>query len=73
MGWRLVALLIAPAVVLLTYGVDAQSWMRWTIAGIAGLIIVFAVTLASRRSHAGGIENEGDDAARAEGHSKVDA
>jgi K(+)-stimulated pyrophosphate-energized sodium pump len=65
---NLVALLIAPAVVLLTYDADATGWLRWVIAGIAGITAIVAVTLASRRSHAGGIEFEADAAAAAEGH-----
>ncbi|MFV0286157.1 MAG: sodium-translocating pyrophosphatase [Demequina sp.] len=56
---NLVALLIAPAVVMLTYG-DTASWLRWVIAGIAALIAVAAVAQASRRAHAAGIEEEAD-------------
>jgi K(+)-stimulated pyrophosphate-energized sodium pump len=65
---NLVALLIAPAVVALSYGDGANPWLRWGIAIIAGGIAVFAVASASRRSHAGGIEKEADEAAIAEGH-----
>jgi len=57
---NLVALLIAPAVVMLAYGDDANSVLRYTIAGIAAVIAVGAVVAASRRTHAGGLENEGD-------------
>ncbi|GMA35258.1 sodium-translocating pyrophosphatase [Demequina litorisediminis] len=56
---NLVALLIAPAVVMLTYG-DTAGWLRWVIAGIAALIAVAAVARASRRAHAAGIEEEAD-------------
>jgi K(+)-stimulated pyrophosphate-energized sodium pump len=65
---NLVALLIAPAVVLLTYDADASGWLRWVIAGIAGITAIVAVAMASRRSHAGGLEFEADAAAAAEGH-----
>ena len=65
---NLVALLIAPAVVALSYGDGANPWARWGIAIAAGAIAVFAVVRASRRSHAGGVEMEADEAAAAEGH-----
>jgi K(+)-stimulated pyrophosphate-energized sodium pump len=42
--------------------------LRWVIAGIAGVTAIVAVAMASRRSHAGGIEFEADAAAAAEGH-----
>jgi len=61
---NLVAVLIAPAVVLLTYG-DSFTWLRWVIAAAAGAVAVSAVALASRRAHAGGVENEADEAAKA--------
>jgi len=54
--------------VALSYGDDANPWLRWGIAIVAGGIAVFAVASASRRSHAGGIELEADEAAIAEGH-----
>ncbi len=60
---NLVALLIAPAVVMLTYGEDSATWLRWVIALVAGAIAVFAVAMASRRAHAGGVENEADEVA----------
>ncbi|WP_082101693.1 sodium-translocating pyrophosphatase [Demequina rhizosphaerae] len=65
---NLVALLIAPAVVLLTYGDSANPWMRGLIAGVAAIVAVTAVGLASRRAHAGGIASEADAAAAEEGH-----
>jgi K(+)-stimulated pyrophosphate-energized sodium pump len=64
---NLVALLIAPAVVMLSYDADAVGWLRWLVAGIAAAAAIFAVAMASRRSHAGGIENEAD-IAEAEEH-----
>ncbi len=60
---NLVALLIAPAVVLLTYGDTGFGWLRWVIAGIAAALAVTAVVFASRRTHAGGVESEADTAA----------
>ena len=65
---NLVALLIAPAVVALSYGDGANPWARWGIAITAGAIAVFAVVRASRRSHAGGVEFAAEEAAIAEGH-----
>ncbi|GIG53827.1 sodium-translocating pyrophosphatase [Demequina activiva] len=59
---NLVALLIAPAVVMLSYGDDANPAVRWTIAGIAALIAILAVAGASRRSHAPGVEDAADEA-----------
>jgi K(+)-stimulated pyrophosphate-energized sodium pump len=56
---NLVALLIAPAVVMLAYGDDSNQVLRYTIAGIAAVVAVAAVVAASRRSHAGGMELEG--------------
>ena len=60
---NLVALLIAPAVVMLSYDPDAMGWLRWVIAGLAAAAAVFAVVSASRRSHAGGVASEADVAA----------
>ncbi|WP_062077616.1 sodium-translocating pyrophosphatase [Demequina globuliformis] len=60
---NLVALLIAPAVVMLTYGDDANPVLRWTIAIIAGAIAVVTVGISSRRAHAAGIEDEADEVA----------
>ena len=65
---NLVALLIAPAVVALSYGDGANPVLRWAIALAAAAIAAFAVIRASRRSHAGGVETEADVAAIAEGH-----
>jgi K(+)-stimulated pyrophosphate-energized sodium pump len=68
---NLVALLIAPAVVVLSYGDGANPVLRYTIAGIAAAIAIVAVALASRRSHAADIEGVADRAAESEGHSEV--
>jgi len=65
---NLVALLIAPAVVLTSYGADANPWLRGLIATVAAAVAVIAVARASRRSHAAGAEGEGDVAAISEGH-----
>ncbi|WNM24842.1 sodium-translocating pyrophosphatase [Demequina capsici] len=62
---NLVALLIAPAVVTLTYGADAHAWVRWVIALIAAALAVSAVMAAGRRAHAGDLEHEADRAAAA--------
>ena len=59
----LAPLLIAPAVVMLSYGDGANSVLRYGIALIALAIAVGAVVLASRRSHQGGIASEADAAA----------
>ncbi len=62
---NLVAVLIAPAVVMLTYGADANPWLRFTIALIAGGVAVGAVvTASSRRAHQGGISSDVDDAVK---------
>ncbi|WP_296666224.1 sodium-translocating pyrophosphatase [Demequina sp.] len=63
---NLVALLIAPAVVMLSYGEGTNPWLRAGIAAVAGTVAVVAVALASRRSHAGGVEREADVAHEAE-------
>ncbi|MFP5359825.1 MAG: sodium-translocating pyrophosphatase [Actinomycetes bacterium] len=63
---NLVALLIAPAVVMLSYGDDASAWLRALVAGVAGLVAVGAVVAASRRAHQGGIASEADAAAAEE-------
>jgi len=47
---NLVAVLIAPAVVQLSLGADASAALRYTIAGIAVLIIVVALVVTKRRS-----------------------
>ncbi|AXH97146.1 sodium-translocating pyrophosphatase [Ornithinimicrobium avium] len=46
---NLVALLIAPAIVGLTYGDGANDMVRWLIAIVAALVIVAAVTVSKRR------------------------
>ncbi|WP_062210262.1 sodium-translocating pyrophosphatase [Streptomyces sp. NBRC 109706] len=46
---NLVALLIAPAVITLSYGDDASSWARGLIAGVAVAVIVVAVQVSRRR------------------------
>jgi K(+)-stimulated pyrophosphate-energized sodium pump len=59
---NLVALLIAPAVVMLAYGSDANPVLRYGIAAVAGLIAIGAVYAAARRAHQGGIASEVDSA-----------
>ncbi|PKQ26971.1 MAG: sodium-translocating pyrophosphatase [Actinobacteria bacterium HGW-Actinobacteria-4] len=68
---NLVALLIAPAVVVLSYGEGANPWLRYGIAAIAAVIAIVAVALASRRSHAPDLEGVADRAAASQGHSQV--
>ncbi|NAZ75788.1 sodium-translocating pyrophosphatase [Kineococcus sp. T13] len=46
---NLVALLVAPAVVTLSIGVDANAWARYGIAAVATLIIVVAVVTSRNR------------------------
>ncbi|MGY3337123.1 K(+)-stimulated pyrophosphate-energized sodium pump [Streptomyces filamentosus] len=46
---NLVALLIAPAVVRLGYGADADAWARAGIAALALLVVVVAVYVSKRR------------------------
>ncbi len=46
---NLVALLVAPAIVQLTYGADANTALRWTIALVAVAIVVVAVYISKRR------------------------
>ncbi|MDN4480201.1 sodium-translocating pyrophosphatase [Demequina muriae] len=65
---NLVALLIAPAVVMTSYGDDANPWLRWGIAGLAAAIAIVAVAGASRRSHASDLEGVADRAVASEGH-----
>lgn len=60
---NLVALLIAPAVVTLSYGSGANDVLRWAIAALAAAVAVGAVVASSRRAHAGGLEREADEAA----------
>lgn len=47
---NLVAVLIAPAIVQLTIGEDASSALRYSIAGVASLIIVIAIVITKRRT-----------------------
>jgi K(+)-stimulated pyrophosphate-energized sodium pump len=49
---NLVALLIAPAIVTLSMGDGANDALRYSIAGVAGLVAVLAVVRASRLTHA---------------------
>jgi K(+)-stimulated pyrophosphate-energized sodium pump len=46
---NLVALLIAPAIVQLSYGEDANTALRWAIALVAVAIVVVAVYVSKRR------------------------
>ena len=59
---NLVALLIAPAIVMVSYGDDANPWLRYTIAGVALAVAVGAVYAANRRAHQGGVASEVDSA-----------
>jgi K(+)-stimulated pyrophosphate-energized sodium pump len=57
---NLVALLIVPVVVQVTYGEDAKDWVRYTIAGVSVLIIVVAVYVSKRRPIAiGDVQEDG--------------
>ncbi len=56
---NLVALLIAPAVVKFSYGVDANVGVRITVAALAVAIIVAAVYVSKRRGIAVGEEDGG--------------
>ena len=47
---NLVAVLIAPAIVQLTIGDNASTWLRYSIAGGAALIIVIAIVITKRRT-----------------------
>jgi K(+)-stimulated pyrophosphate-energized sodium pump len=68
---NLVALLIAPAVVVLSYGEGANPWIRYSIAAVAAVIAVLAVAMASRRAHAADLEGVADRAAESQGHTDV--
>ena len=46
---NLVALLATPLIIKYSYGVDANDTLRYTIAGVAVLIIVIAVGIARSR------------------------
>ncbi|MEZ0165519.1 sodium-translocating pyrophosphatase [Kineococcus sp. LSe6-4] len=46
---NLVALLVAPAVVTLSIGPDANPWLRYGIAGVATVVIVVAVVVSKNR------------------------
>jgi K(+)-stimulated pyrophosphate-energized sodium pump len=59
---NLVALLIAPAIVQLTIGKDASDPIRYSIAGVAVVLIVAAVAISKNRKSA----LDGDDFAGAE-------
>ena len=53
---NLVALLIAPAVVMLSVGASANTAVRWAIALVAVAIVVIAVVISKRRPIAVGAE-----------------
>ena len=55
---NLVALLIAPAIVSLSYGTDANAGLRWVIAGVALAVVVASVWVSKRRDLAIGGEPE---------------
>ncbi|UWE13160.1 sodium-translocating pyrophosphatase [Actinacidiphila bryophytorum] len=58
---NLVALLIAPAVVKFSYGIDANTAVRIVVAGVSIVVIVAAVYLSKRRGVAmGGSDDMGD-------------
>ncbi|MBW9207401.1 sodium-translocating pyrophosphatase [Mumia sp. zg.B17] len=66
---NLVALLIAPAIVTMSYGDDASDPLRFTIAGVSLAIIVVAVVVARNRTTA--ITDDpgaGDDGSHGGGH-----
>ncbi len=46
---NLVALLIAPAVVSLSIGTDANAGLRWTVSIVAALIVIISVVISKRR------------------------
>ncbi|CAB4659900.1 unannotated protein [freshwater metagenome] len=46
---NLVALLIAPAVVSLSIGTDANTGLRWGGAALAALIVIISVVISKRR------------------------
>ena len=59
---NLVALLIVPLVVKYSYGDDENAWVRYSVAGVAALIIVVAVYVSKRRPIAiGGDEAPADE------------
>ena len=47
---NLVALIIAPAVVVATVGDDANAALRWSVAGAALLILLVSIVVSKRRS-----------------------
>jgi K(+)-stimulated pyrophosphate-energized sodium pump len=58
---NLVAVLIAPAIVILSVGEDASSPIRYGIAGVAFIIVVAAIAISKRRDLAiGGGDDEGE-------------
>jgi K(+)-stimulated pyrophosphate-energized sodium pump len=58
---NLVAVLIAPAIVLFSVGEDASRPIRYGIAGVAFVIVVSAITISKRRDLAiGGGDDEGE-------------
>ncbi|WP_328915101.1 MULTISPECIES: sodium-translocating pyrophosphatase [unclassified Streptomyces] len=67
---NLVALLIAPAVVKFSYGVDANLAVRVTVAAVAIVVVVAAVYVSKRRGIAMD-DGGGDDPARTEPGSAV--
>lgn len=61
---NLVALLIAPAIVTLSYGADASALLRALIATVAAVVIVGAVHLSKRRGVAMGEEGDSGDVSK---------
>ena len=59
---NLVSLLIAPAVILYSTGPDANTALRVTIAVVAALVVVGAVTVSKRKPVATAAEETADQA-----------
>jgi K(+)-stimulated pyrophosphate-energized sodium pump len=55
---NLVSLLAAPLIIKFAYGTDENPALRYTIAGVAALIVVVAVYISKRRPIAIGSEAE---------------
>ena len=65
---NLVSVLIAPAIVTLSVGADANAPMRFGIAGVAFVIVVGAVAVSKRRDLAIGNDDDPDSAIAEERH-----
>jgi K(+)-stimulated pyrophosphate-energized sodium pump len=62
---NLVALLIVPLIIKYTYGEDANDAIRYTIAGVAAVIIAIAVYVSKRRPITLETQFDGDDGVHA--------